>query len=105
MVAFPECCITGYWFLRHLTREQLLALAERVPDGPSTRALLELSRQHGITIGAGLVELDEAGRMHNTFVVAMPDGTWRLHRKIHAFESDDIVAGSALTCLFTSLNL
>ena len=30
IVAFPECCITGYWFLRGLSREQLEALAESV---------------------------------------------------------------------------
>jgi predicted amidohydrolase len=101
IVAFPECCITGYWFLRHLTREGLLALAEPVPDGPSTQALLQLSRESGMTIGAGLVELDSAGSLHNTYVVAMPNGDWRLHRKIHAFESDDIVPGSAFTVFDT----
>jgi predicted amidohydrolase len=101
ILAFPECCITGYWFLRNLTRGQLLALAEPVPDGPSTRALLGLSRQHGMTIGAGLVELDEAGLMHNTYVVAMPDGVWRRHRKIHAFEHDHIVPGSEFTVFDT----
>ena len=101
ILVFPECCITGYWFLRNLTRGQLLALAEPVPDGPSTRALLGLSRQHGMTIGAGLVELDEAGLMHNTYVVAMPDGAWRRHRKIHAFEHDHIVPGSEFTVFDT----
>ena len=101
ILVFPECCITGYWFLRNLTRGQLLALAEPVPDGPSTRALLGLSRQHGMTIGAGLVELDEAGLMHNTYVVVMPDGAWRRHRKIHAFEHDHIVPGSEFTVFDT----
>ncbi len=101
ILVFPECCITGYWFLRNLTRAQLLALAEPVPAGPSTQALLALSRERRMTIGAGLVEVDHAGVMHNTYVVAMPDGTWRLHRKIHAFESDDIVAGSAFTVFDT----
>jgi predicted amidohydrolase len=101
IIAFPECCITGYWFLRNLTRRELLALAEPVPDGPSTRALLELSRKRQMTIGAGLVEIDRDGLMHNTYVVAMPDGTWRLHRKIHAFESDDIVPGSEFTVFDT----
>ncbi len=43
IVAFPECCITGYWFLRNQSRGQLLDLAEPVPEGPSTRALQELS--------------------------------------------------------------
>ena len=101
IVAFPECCITGYWFLRNLTREGLVALAEPVPEGPSTQSLLELSREHQLTIGAGLVEIDQAGLMHNTYVVAMPDGGWRLHRKIHAFESDDIVPGSEFTVFET----
>jgi predicted amidohydrolase len=101
ILVFPECCITGYWFLRHLTRAQLLALAEPIPDGPSTRALLDLSRRYGMTIGAGLVELAPSGTMHNTYVVAMPDGTWRAHRKIHAFESDDIVPGSEFTVFDT----
>jgi predicted amidohydrolase len=101
ILAFPECCITGYWFLRNLTREGLAALAEPVPHGPSTCALLELSREHGMTIGAGLVEVDEAGLMHNSYVVAMPDGGWRVHRKIHAFEHDDIHPGSAFTVFDT----
>ncbi|MGE5198416.1 MAG: nitrilase family protein [Rhodospirillaceae bacterium] len=101
ILVFPECCITGYWFLRRLTRDGLVALAETVPGGPSTSALLELSREYRMTIGAGLVEIDGAGLLHNTYVVAMPDGTWRLHRKIHAFESDDIVPGSAFTVFDT----
>lgn len=101
ILACPECCVTGYWFMRNLTREQLLGLAEPVPDGPSTRALLGLSRQHGMTIGAGLVEVDDAGLMHNTYVVAMPDGAWRRHRKIHAFEHDHIVPGSEFTVFDT----
>ncbi len=100
IVAFPECCITGYWFLRNLSREQLLKLAEPVPDGPSTQALLELSRTHGMTIGAGLVEIN-GDNLHNTYVVAMPDGNWRLHRKIHAFEGDDFVPGSTFTVFDT----
>lgn len=101
ILAFPECCVTGYWFLRNLSRADLLALAEPVPDGPSTRALLDLSRRHGMTIGAGLVELDEAGLMRNTYVVAMPDGAWQRHRKIHAFEHDHIVPGSEFTVFDT----
>jgi predicted amidohydrolase len=101
IVAFPECCITGYWFLRNQSRGQLLDLAEPVPEGPSTRALLELSAEHRMTIGAGLVELDQSGLMRNTYVIAMPDGTWRRHRKIHAFESDHIVPGSDFTVFDT----
>jgi len=97
LVLFPECCITGYWFIRNLTREQLSALAEPVPDGPSTRRLADLARRHNMTIGAGLVEAGANGVFHNTFIVALPDGTIHRHRKLHAFEHDAIRSGSEYT--------
>src|SRR2546426_6307452 len=56
MIAFPEMCLTGYWHVRKLARAAFEALAEPVPDGPSTRDLLDVSREHGMTIGAGLLE-------------------------------------------------
>ena len=100
ILAFPECCVTGYWHLRNLTREGLAALAEPVPDGPSSRRLLALSRESGMTIGAGLVEAD-GGRFHNTYVVAMPDGGVRRHRKIQAFEHECIAPGDGYTVFDT----
>ena len=39
LVVFPECCVTGYWFIRNLSVGQLAALAEPIPDGPSARRL------------------------------------------------------------------
>jgi predicted amidohydrolase len=30
VVIFPECCITGYWFIRNLSHSQLNALAVAV---------------------------------------------------------------------------
>ncbi len=101
MIVFPECCITGYWHLRHLSWEQLTALAEPVFTGPSSQALLSLARMHQMTIGAGLVECDEEGALYNTFVVAMPNGECRRHRKIHAFESEFIKSGSEYTVFDT----
>src|SRR5689334_15008450 len=77
MVVFPECCITGYWFLRNVSAADLDRLAEPVFDGPSSVALAELSVRHGITIGAGLVEAGDDGCCYNTYVVAMPDGSMR----------------------------
>jgi predicted amidohydrolase len=101
ILAFPEGCITGYWFLRTLSKEQLEALSEPVPEGPSTQELLRLSAAHGMTIGAGLVEMDPDGLMHNTYVVAMPDGQVRRHRKLHAFESEWIIPGDEYTVFDT----
>jgi predicted amidohydrolase len=94
LVVFPECCITGYWHLRNLTEQQLRSLAEPAITGPSSRALLELSRASGTSIGAGFVEIGADGRMYNAYAVAMPDGEIRTHRKIHAFEHEAISCGS-----------
>lgn len=97
LVAFPECCLTGYWFLRHLSRQQIAALAEPVPEGPSTREIAALAREHGISIGAGLVERGGDGAFYNTWFVATPDGAVHRHRKLHAFEHDVIASGSEYT--------
>lgn len=97
LVLFPECCISGYWFIRNLTVEQLAALAEPVPDGPSTQRLIGMARRLGVTLGAGLVEAAGSGVFHNTYVVALPDGTVHRHRKIHSFEHTAIRPGSEFT--------
>ena len=101
ILAFPECCITGYWFLRNCTRDQIASLAEEVPAGPSAQRLVGLAKRHGMTLGAGLVEIGDDGRMYNTYVVAMSDGQVVRHRKIQAFENDCIDAGDAYTVFDT----
>jgi predicted amidohydrolase len=101
LIAFPEMCLTGYWHVRNLSREAFVALAEPVPDGPCTLELLRLSQENGMTIGAGLLELDADGRVYNSYVVAMPDGRHEVHRKLHVFEHADISAGDHYTVFDT----
>jgi predicted amidohydrolase len=101
IVVFPECCLTGYWFLRRLGLPELAALAEPVPDGPSVERLLDLARRHGVSVGAGLVEAAGPSLFHNTYVVAMPDGTLARHRKLHAFEHPAILSGDEHTVFDT----
>ena len=96
VVIFPECCITGYWFIRHLTPRQLGNLAELIPDGVSTQRLKVLATQYAIGIGAGLVEKSETG-FYNSYVVALPDGTIHRHRKIQAFAHPLIQSGTEYT--------
>ena len=96
IVSFHECCIQGYTFLMTQTREQLLEIAEPVPDGPSTARLIEMSRDIGVPILAGLVERD-GDRMYNTYVVVNPEGFVAKHRKLHAFISDYIDSGDTYT--------
>ena len=101
IIAFPEMCLTGYWHVRKLSREALEALAEAVPQGPCTRELLHLSREHRMTIGAGLIERDRDGRFYNSYVVAMPDGQCAVHRKLHTFEHTLISDGNSYTVFDT----
>ena len=101
LIVFPECCVTGYLFLRKLTREQLQALAEPVFDGPSSQALMALAKEYRMTIGAGLVEAAGDGKMYNTYVVAMPNGAFQRHRKIHCFISEHLSCGSEFTVFDT----
>ena len=97
LIVFPECCITGYWFIRNLSSDALARLAEPVFDGPSSQRLQALAQAYGVTIGAGLVESGSQGEFYNSYVVALPDGTMQRHRKIHAFEHPLIQGGSDLT--------
>ncbi len=97
LVLFPECCITGYWFMRNLNVAQLAELAEPVPAGPSTQRIIELARRHNLSVGAGLVETGPNGTFYNSYVVALPDGSWHRHRKIHSFEHSAMRSGSEYT--------
>jgi predicted amidohydrolase len=101
VIAFPECCITGYWFLRHLSRADFAALAEPVFAGPSSQELMALAIENKMTIGAGLIEIAEDQRLYNTYIVAMPNGDCRRHRKLHAFVSEFISSGSEYTVFDT----
>jgi predicted amidohydrolase len=101
LITFPECCLTGYWFLKDLTREQLEALAEPVPEGPSVQRLVSLAHEYDMTIGAGLVEAGADGHLYNAYPVAMPDGRVVTHRKIHAFVSEHISCGDQYTVFNT----
>ena len=97
LIVFPECCITGYWFMRNLRPEALKNLAEPIFDGESSRRLIAMSQKYQMTIGAGLIEAAENGIFHNSYVVAMPNGEIRRHRKLQAFEHPMIHSGSEYT--------
>jgi len=101
IIVFPEMCLTGYWHVRKLARDQVAALAEPVPDGPSTQEMLRLSKKHGMTICAGLIERGDDGKFYNASVVAMPDGRWTRHRKMHEFVSEFISDGDQFTVFDT----
>jgi predicted amidohydrolase len=72
-------------------------LAEPLDGGLSVQRLRELARQYNLSIGAGFVERNAAGGYHNSYVVALPDGTVHCHRKLHAFEHPVIQPGTEYT--------
>jgi predicted amidohydrolase len=76
LVLFPELVVHG-----HCT-PNTAALAESVPDGPSVRRLIALSRQHRLLLSAGLSE-KERNIVYNTQVLVGPEGYIGKQRKIH----------------------
>ena len=97
ILAFPECCVPGYWHLRDFDREQLLPLAEKIPAGPTFEKQIEWSKANQMTIGTGLIELAEDGRLYNSYLLTMPDGTWVVHRKLHCFINKNMDSGDSFT--------
>ena len=95
IVSFHECSISGYTFLQHLSRDELAAVAEPVPDGPSTRALHAMSREYGVVVMAGLVESATAGRFHNCYLTVGPEGFITKYRKLHTFINPSLTPGDS----------
>lgn len=97
VINFHECSITGYTFARNLSKEQMLDLAEYIPDGPSIKTLLSIAQKHEITILAGLFEKDETGNIYKAHVCVDQSGLIAKHRKLHPFINPNIVPGTSYT--------
>lgn len=81
LLVLPEFFATGYQFI---SAAEVAELAEPIPDGHTTQALLALSRQHNMYIVAGLPEAAD-GTFYNSAVLAGPDGLIGVYRKTHLF--------------------
>lgn len=97
IIAFHECCISGYGFARHLKRDELFAIAEFVPDGESCRTLRDMAEKHQLVICAGLFERDKDERIYNSYVCVDKNGLLARHRKLHPFISPYLTAGNTYT--------
>ncbi|MEU7838862.1 MULTISPECIES: nitrilase family protein [unclassified Nonomuraea] len=100
VIAFPEMCLLGYWHLRNHSAEKLHELAEPI-SGPSTTAVRRLAMENGLAVGVGFLEVDENGRLFNSYAVCLPDGRVHRHRKLHAFEHEAISSGAEYTVFDT----
>lgn len=81
LMVLPELFATGYQFV---SRDEALDLAEPVPDGMTTRRLVELAADRSMSLVAGLPE--RAGdRVYNSAVLVGPEGFVGVYRKTHLF--------------------
>ena len=96
-IAFHECSITGYSFARKLSREQMLELSERIPDGESTRRLQSIAEKNQIAILAGLFEKDDRDDIYKAYVCVDKTGLLAKHRKLHPFVNKNIRPGNQYT--------
>jgi predicted amidohydrolase len=96
VASFHECCISAYSFVQPLPKQELLDLAEPVPDGPSVQRLIAISAECGVPVLAGLFERED-DRVYNTYVCVTANGVVAKHRKLHAFVSQHLSSGDDFT--------
>ncbi|HRR16359.1 MAG TPA: nitrilase family protein [Bacteroidales bacterium] len=99
IIAFHECSVTGYTFARHLTKEQMLALAEIIPEGESISKLVDIAEKHNIIILAGLFEKDKNDNLYNSYVCVDKNGLIAKARKLHPFINPNLQPGDYY-CIF-----
>jgi predicted amidohydrolase len=99
VIAFHECSITGYTFARKLTKEQMLGLAERIPQGESVHRLQQIAAENNIVVLAGLFEKDEHNNLYKAYVCVDKTGLVVKYRKLHPFINPHLNPGTAY-CIF-----
>src|SRR5207249_820853 len=76
LLVLPELFNTGYQFI---SVDEVRALAEEIPGGPTTERLLKLTAERRMYLVAGLAE--RAGnRLYNSAVLAGPTGLIGVYR-------------------------
>lgn len=98
-VAFHECSVTGYTFARKLSRDQMLNLAEFVPEGPSIAKLTSIAKANNIAVLAGLFEKDKDDNLFKAYVCVDKNGLVAKFRKLHPFINPFLKPGNEY-CVF-----
>jgi predicted amidohydrolase len=81
LLVLPELFNTGYVFT---SKDEVFELAEEVPHGPTTRALMRMAKNNDVFLVAGLAE-KSGDKYFNSAVVVSPQGYLGTYRKIHLF--------------------
>ncbi len=99
VIAFHECSVTGYTFAMPFTKEQMLAIAELIPDGDSIQQLITIAKKHDIVVLAGLFEKDEDDNLFKAYVCVDKNGLVAKYRKLHPFINKHLTPGNEY-CVF-----
>ncbi|MCA1761279.1 MAG: nitrilase, partial [Bacteroidales bacterium] len=99
VIAFHECSITGYTFARKLSKQQMLDLAELIPEGESISKLQEIAEKYDMTVLAGLFEKDNENNLFKAYVCVDKTGLVAKYRKLHPFINPHIQPGNEY-CVF-----
>ena len=94
VITFHECSVTGYTFARKLSKEELLKVAELIPEGSSVQRLIQIARKNEIVILAGLFEKDADDRIFKAYVCVDQNGLIAKYRKLHPFINPNILPGN-----------
>jgi predicted amidohydrolase len=86
LLVLPELFNTGYLFI---SRNEARKMAEEIPAGKTTQALLSIAHKKKIHIVAGIAE--SAGKdLYNSAVLISPKGYVATYRKIHLFNEEKL---------------
>ncbi|MDP3025130.1 MAG: nitrilase-related carbon-nitrogen hydrolase [candidate division Zixibacteria bacterium] len=84
LLVLPELFNTGYIFA---DKEELESLAEKIPEGETSRFLLELSRRRKMSLVFGIAEKAK-NKLYNSAVLLTPEGVKGVYRKLHLFDQE-----------------
>jgi predicted amidohydrolase len=99
VIAFHECSVTGYTFARHLSKQQMLEVAELIPEGESISRLVAVAKKNNIVILAGLFEKDMEDKLFKAYVCVDKNGLIAKYRKLHPFINPHLTPGNQY-CVF-----
>src|SRR5690625_991426 len=98
VISFHEMSVTAYTFAKNLSHREIAAIAEQVPGGPSTRELMNISKEFDVAVLAGLIEKSD-DKIYNTYLCVSGDELLAKYRKLHPFISKYMSPGNEY-CVF-----
>jgi predicted amidohydrolase len=93
VISFHEMCITAYTHTKDLSFAEITELAEEIPNGESTKRLIQIANKFAIPVLAGLIE-KENGKIYNTYLCVFEGNVVAKFRKLHPFINQYLSAGS-----------